>query len=57
MGREKLGEVRDMLGDPRGGPDQVGGLSGRSGTGRVTLGEDRDGSGDPSEFLRRIIGP
>ena len=34
-------------GDPRGGPVWVGGPSGRSGTGRGTLEEVRDRSGDP----------
>ena len=55
MGRETLKEVLDGSGDPQGGPERVGGLSGRSGTGRGhsgmpgtvwgTLGDFRDGSG------------
>ena len=34
-------------GDPRGGLGRVGGPLGKSGTGRETLGEVRDGTGDP----------
>ena len=45
MGRGKLGEVRDGLLDPRGGPGWVGGPNGTSWTVWVTLGEVRDGSG------------
>ena len=57
MGRRTLGEARDGLGDtrgvvdesrdPRGGPGRVVGTSRRSGTGRLTLEEVCDGSGDP----------
>ena len=74
MGRGTLEEVRDRLGDPRGGPRQVGGpsekfetgrkLPGRCGTGwgtpgrsrmgRETLGEVRDGSGEPRGGLERV---
>ena len=38
-------EVRDGSGDLRGSPGRVGGQSGRSGTGRRTLGEVLDGLG------------
>ena len=41
------GVVRDRLVDPRGDPGRFLGPSGRSGTGRGTLGEVRDGSGEP----------
>ena len=46
-GRDTLGEVRDKLGDPRGGPGQVGRPLGKSETGQETLEVARDGSGDP----------
>ena len=48
-GLRTLGVVRDRSGDPWGGPGRVGGPSGRSWTGRGTLEEIRDGSGDPRE--------
>ena len=35
----------------------VGEPSGRSGTGRRTLGEVRDGSRDPVKILGRVVGP
>ena len=44
-GSRTLGEVGDELGDPRGGPGQVGGRSLRSETGRRTHGLVWDGSG------------
>ena len=57
MGRWTHKKVRDGSGDPRGGPELVGGLSRSSGTGRGTLGdvwcglwtlrEVRYGLGDP----------
>ena len=63
--RETLGEVRDELGVPRGGPGRVGntpgglgrvgGPPGRTGTGRVTHPEIRDGSGDARE-VRDFLG-
>ena len=37
--KRSLGEVRDGLRDPRGGPGWVEGTSGRSGMGRVNFGE------------------
>ena len=56
-GWRTLGKVWDGSGDLHGGPKQVGGPSGRFGTGRGptgrsgmfrwTIGEVRDGSGDP----------
>ena len=46
-----LGEVRDGSGDPRGGPGQIVGPSGRSRTGQRTLKEVRDGSGTLAEVL------
>ena len=46
-GSGTLGEVGDELGDPRVGPGLVGGPSGWSGTGRGSIPEVRDGSGDP----------
>ena len=66
--RGTLGEVRDGLRDPRGGPalwsgdplrglGRVGGLSARSGTGRGTLGEVRDGLGDPWGGPERVGDP
>ena len=67
MGRGTLGEVLDGLGDPRGGSGQVvgpsvrlqrvGGPSGKSGTGRGTLREIRNGSGDSLVGLVRVGGP
>ena len=55
-GLETLGEVRDGSGDPRGDPGRVRGpskrswtgrsLLGRSGTGRGTIAEVRDGLAD-----------
>ena len=45
-GRGTLGEVRDGLGDPRGGPGRVRGPSERFGTVRGTLVEVQDVSGD-----------
>ena len=54
-GRGTLGEVRDGLGDPQGGPRHVGGASRWSVTGQETLGEFREGSvdhrGDPGRVL------
>ena len=57
MGRGTLGDVRDELGDPRGGLGRVWGPSGKFETCRETLGEVRDGSetsgtdrGTPGEF-------
>ena len=56
MGRWTLGEIRDWSGDSLGGPERVGvpfggpgriwGPSGRSGTGRGTHRDVRDGLGD-----------
>ena len=43
-GRETLGEVRDGLKDPRGGPGRFVQPSERSGMGRGSLGKVRDGS-------------
>ena len=57
MGRGTIGVVRDVLGDQRGGPGQVGGTSLRYGTGRGTLGEVQDGSGDPRRGPGRVGGP
>ena len=45
MGHWTLREVRDGSGDSQRGPRRVGGPSGRYRTGRVTLGEVRDGLG------------
>ena len=45
MGRGTIGEVRDWSGDPRGGPEGVVRPSRKSGTGRETLWEVRDGAG------------
>ena len=42
-----FGKWRDGSRDPRGAPRRLGGPSGRSLTGRGTLGEVLDGSGDP----------
>ena len=42
-----LGEVRDGLEDTRGRPGRVGGPLRCSGTGRGTIGEVLDGSGNP----------
>ena len=42
-----VGVVRDWSGDPRGGLGRVGEHSLRSGTGRRTFGEVREGSGHP----------
>ena len=49
-------QVRDGLGDPSGGPGMVRGPSGRSGTGKGTLGEYRDGLGDTWRGPGRIKG-
>ena len=46
MGLETLREVQDGSLDRRGGPGRVGGASGRSGTGRGTLGVVRNSSLD-----------
>ena len=45
MGRGKHSNVLDGSWDTLGGPGRVGGPIGRSGTGRGTLGEVRNGSG------------
>ena len=45
--RGTFGEVRDGSRDRQGSPGRVEGPTGRSKTGRKTLGEDRDRSGDP----------
>ena len=47
MGREYLTEVRDGSGDCQEGPKRVEGPSGKSDTGRRTLEEVWDGSGEP----------
>ena len=47
MGRRNFPEAWDGLGNPWGGSEQTGGSSEKSGTGWGTLGEARDGSGDP----------
>ena len=67
MGRGTLGEVREGLENPQGGPGQFGGTSGWSGTGLGptrksrtlprTLGEVRDGSGDPRGGPGPVEGP
>ena len=57
MSRVTLGEVQDGSGDPWGGPELVGGRSGRSGIGRGTLGEVQDGSRDPRGGLGLVEGP
>ena len=57
MGQRTINEVRDWLGDPRGGPGRVGGPTGRSGTGLRTYGEVRDELGDPWEGLGQVGGP
>ena len=57
MGRETLDEVWDGSGDPRGSPGQVGGPSGRSGTGRGTHGKVRDELADPQGGLGLVGGP
>ena len=49
MGRLTGGEVLDGSGDPRGGPGRFVRSSGRSRTGRGTLGEVRDKSGTHEE--------
>ena len=54
MGWWTLGEVRDGLGDPRGGPGRIGRPSERSGTGRVTLPVFRDGYGDPPGGFKQV---
>ena len=46
-GSRDLGEVGDRSGDPRVGLVRVRGPLGSFGTGRLTLRELRDGSGDP----------
>ena len=50
MGRGTLREVWDGSEEPRGGPGRFVGPSDRSGTGRGTLVEVRDGSGVPKRF-------
>ena len=46
MDRGTLGKIWDGSGHPPGGPGRVGGHSKRSETGRGTLREIQDGSGD-----------
>ena len=43
----RVGELRDGMEGPRGDPGWVGGPSGRSKSGRGTLGKVRNGLGDP----------
>ena len=52
-----LGEVRDRFGNPRGGPGQVEGTSGRSRTGRRNLGAVQDGPGDNQGGPGRVERP
>ena len=51
MGQGTIGEVRNGSGDPRRRLGWVGGPSGKSGTGRGTLVEVRDGWGNLGEDL------
>ena len=46
----------ERVGGPSVGPARVGGHSGRFGTGRGTIGEVRDGSGDAQGVLGRVGG-
>ena len=55
MDLEILREFQDGSGEPCRGPGRVGGPSRRSGTGWETLGEARDGLGDPRK-IRMWIG-
>ena len=50
MGRGTLGEVQDGSGDPRGGPERIGGLSGTFGTGQ----EASEKSGTSHRTLREV---
>ena len=53
-GSKTLWVVRDGLGNPLECPGQVGGPSGRSGTGRGYVGKYRDRSGDPRSGPGRV---
>ena len=55
--RGTLGEVRDMLEDPRAGPKRVGGHWGRSGTGWGTFEEVRDGWGTLQKVRDGLLDP
>ena len=50
-------EGTGQIGDPRGSPRRVEGPSGRSGPGRGTIGEVRNGSRDPQGSTERVTRP
>ena len=59
-GPGRVGDPRGgpgRVGSPRGGQGMVGRSTGRSTTGRGTLGEDRDGSEDPWGGPGWVVGP